>query len=69
MYLRKPNNNANARLLTLPDAADYTGMGRNSARKFFDEIGAVRHFGKRVLIDRSVVDKHLDEMTAAAAEK
>lgn len=48
------------RLLTIKEAAAYCGMGRANARKWFDDIGAVRRFGRSVRIDRVVVDRALD---------
>ena len=50
------------RLLNIDEAAAYVGQGRNSARQFFEEIGAIRRFGRRVLFDKKVIDAALDQM-------
>ena len=50
------------RLLNIMEASAYIGQGRNSARRYFDEIGATRKFGRRVLFDRKVIDNALDKM-------
>ena len=48
------------RLLDITELAQYIGMGKTYSRKWADEIGAVKHFGRRVLFDRNVVDSALD---------
>ena len=48
------------RLLNLEEVTIYIGMGKVTSRKYMDEIGAVRKFGKRVLFDKIVIDKALD---------
>ena len=53
------------RLLDALELAEYVGMGRNSARKFAEEAGALRRYGKRVLFDRVVIDRAVDAMAAA----
>lgn len=55
------------RLLSVNELSVYIGLGRNTARKFAEEIGAVKHYGKRVLFDRVVIDKALDQMGEKAA--
>lgn len=57
-------NISSKRLLTMKEACFYTGMGRTKCRSFADQIGAVRKFGSRVLIDRIVIDKALNDMGA-----
>ena len=52
------------RMLTTQQACAYTGRGQNTARKWLDEIGATRHFGKSVRFDRVVIDKALDSLEA-----
>ncbi len=52
----------NTRLLTLTEATLYSGLGRNTARKFFDEIGAIRRIGTVIRVDKRVLDRALDEM-------
>lgn len=48
------------RLLSIKEAAAYTGLGINNARKLMDDIGATVHIGKRVLADRKVIDQYID---------
>lgn len=58
-------NIAVKRLLSAEEVAIYTGLGRNTARKFCEEIGAVKRFGRRVLFDKKIIDQVLDQMTDA----
>lgn len=41
----------------------YTGLGRNNAMLFAEEIGAKVKVGRRVLWDRKKIDQYLDELT------
>lgn len=50
------------RMLSADELAKYVGLGRHTARQFAEEIGAVKHYGKRVLFDRVIIDKALDQM-------
>lgn len=45
------------RLLNIKEVCTYTGIGQTQARKYMEEIGAVRHFGRRVLFDKNVIDQ------------
>lgn len=58
------NNISNKRLLDTREACSYIGMGRINTRRFMDEIGATRRFGKRVLFDRTVIDEALNRLEA-----
>ncbi|MDO4284096.1 MAG: helix-turn-helix domain-containing protein [Eubacteriales bacterium] len=53
------------RLLSIEEAAEYTGIGRNTAREWLEKIGARRNFGRRVVYDRRVIDSELDRMAAS----
>lgn len=53
------------RMLSVTEMETYTGLGRNAARKFAEEAGALRKYGRRVLIDKSALDRALDAMAAA----
>lgn len=55
------------RMLSMSETETYTGLGRNAARKLAENAGAVRKYGRRVLIDRTLIDKALDTMPVAAA--
>lgn len=55
------------RLLSESEARAYIGLGRNRCREYCIQIGAVRRIGRRVLYDRAVIDRALDEMNMNAA--
>lgn len=55
------------RLLSAREAAAYIGQGTTNARVWLESIGARRNFGRRVVYDKVVIDRAIDEM--AAAEK
>ena len=60
---KDPMENANIqkRLLSISEATVYLGIGRNSALKFLEEIGAKRTIGRRVLYDLKTIDEHLNQ--------
>lgn len=51
---------ADKRMLTIYEASQYLGLGTKTARKYMEQIGAVRKFGSRVLFDKYVIDQALD---------
>jgi len=51
------------RLLSITEATVYLGVGRNSALKYLEEIGAKRKIGRRVLYDRVTIDEYLSHPT------
>lgn len=53
---------ANMRMLGIEEAAAYIGMGRNATRAWMDRIGATRKIGRRVLFDKNIVDRALDQL-------
>lgn len=53
------------RMLSVKEMETYTGLGRNAARRFAEDVGAVRKFGRRVLIDKNTLDLALNQMAAA----
>lgn len=55
-------NDTKARLLSLSELQDYLSLGRNKAIEWGKSIKADVHIGRRVLYDRVVIDKVLDEM-------
>ncbi len=55
---------ADKRMLSEKESARYCGLGRSSIRKLGAEIGAVQHYGRRVLYDRTVLDAYLDSKAA-----
>lgn len=49
------------RLLNLQEFSNYTGLGKTKGREWAEEHGAIRHIGRRLLFDRVVIDRVLDE--------
>ena len=49
------------RLLNIKEVCIYTGIGQVRAREYMDKIGATKRFGRRVLFDKTVIDKALNE--------
>ena len=52
----------NKRMLGIDEASQYIGMGRNYTRELMRQIGAERHFGRRVLFDKQIIDKALNQL-------
>ena len=63
---------ANKRMLDGEELCNYLGLGRNRARDFAKSLGADRHYGRRVVYDRVIIDRAIDSghqwKPAAAAE-
>ena len=55
--------NGNSRLMDTEELRAYTCLGRNSAMKLGEEIGARVKIGKRVLWDRVKIDAYFDTLT------
>lgn len=53
-----------SRLIDISALMAYTGLGRNNAMKWAEEVGAKRKIGRRCLYDRKVIDDALDKMEA-----
>lgn len=64
--LRKNEDMQTVRLISVPDAAAYMGVGFNTARKVCGESGSILHIGKRVLVDLRALDAYLDSLTNEA---
>lgn len=47
------------RLMSITEAIVYLGVGRSSAIKYLDRIGAKRKIGCRALYDKQVIDDAL----------
>lgn len=56
------------RLLDFNEFCLYTGLGRTKGGAWAKEIGAIRHIGRRVLFDRAVIDKAIDDMGRQSQE-
>lgn len=48
------------RLLSIGEVCTYLGVGQAQARKYMDEIGAVKKFGRRVVFDKLIIDTALN---------
>lgn len=55
------------RLMNLEEFLKYTSMGRVRGKAWAKEIGAMKHIGRRVVFDRVVIDRVLDEMDTKEA--
>ncbi|MCD7868277.1 MAG: hypothetical protein LUG62_08850 [Clostridiales bacterium] len=53
------------RLMDTDDFMSYVGLGKNSALKFGNQIGAKIRIGRRTLWDKNVIDAAIDEMVEA----
>ncbi len=62
MNLRIKQNTTASRLMDTEELRAYTGLGRNSAMKLGEEIGAKVKVGKRTLWDRKKIDQYLDAL-------
>lgn len=51
------------RLFDTNELTAYVGLGRNTAISLGDRIGARVQIGKRVLWDKTKVDRYLDSLT------
>lgn len=61
--MRKRNCNGTLtekRLLNIGEVCTYLGVGQAQARKYMDEIGAVKKFGRRVVFDKTIIDTALN---------
>ena len=54
------------RMFSVIEAQEYCGLGRAQTRKIAEEAGAVKRYGRRVLIDRVIFDRALDQMGQGA---
>lgn len=66
--MRKRNNGScfeEKRMLSIPEAENYCGLGRNGTRRLAEQAGAIRKYGRRVLVDREAIDKALDNLATA----
>lgn len=50
------------RLLNIKEVCSYIGVGQTQARRYMEEIGATKRFGKRVLFDKKVIDSAISNM-------
>lgn len=62
MQARQNSDASAARLIDTATLCSYLSLGRHSAQEFAKKAGAERRFGKRLLYDKHVIDKALDEL-------
>lgn len=60
MRKRTAGNIETVRMIDVRQGAEYCGMGRDTFRKWAEQIGAVRRFGQLVRFDKKVIDAALD---------
>lgn len=63
MNVRKETTNPSSiskRLLSITEATMYLGVGRNTALKYLEQIGAKRNIGRRVVYDKNIIDEYLN---------
>lgn len=63
--MRKQNVTGNIeekRLLNIREVSSYIGIGQTQARRYMEEIGATKRFGKRVVFDKQIIDKAISNM-------
>ena len=48
------------RLFSIEEAVTYLGLGKSSAKKYLESIGAKHQIGRRVLYDKAIIDQHLN---------
>ena len=65
MRSRKITTTGDSRLIDTEELRAYTNLGRNSAVKLGEEIGARVKIGRRVLWDRVKVDQYFNSLTGA----
>ena len=53
----------NSRLMDTDELRSYTNLGRNSAMKLGEDIGAKVQVGRRVLWDRFKIDQYFNSLT------
>lgn len=46
------------RMLTEEEFRIYAGLGRSSVRQLGEKIGCIRHFGRRIMYDRVLIDEY-----------
>ena len=58
----------NKRMLSVTEAQEYSGLGRTQLRSLAENSGAVKRCGRRVLIDRIVLDRALDSLPGTVSD-
>lgn len=58
-------NNVSKRMLTQKEAQEYLGLKQAKCREFGEQINCIRRIGRRVLYDKFIIDKALDNLDKA----
>lgn len=58
----KDGSISDKRLLSIEDAGRYLSLGTCTARVFCQEAGAIRKIGRRVFVDKKVLDEAIDRL-------
>ena len=66
MRFRSEITGADKRLFSINEVCAYLGVGKNLARDYMNQIGAVVRIGNRVLYDKHIIDSEIDKMSAGA---
>ena len=59
----------NKRLLNVNELCEYIGMGKTRTIAWGKAIGAEKRIGRRLLFDRVIVDKAIDELKASDSDE
>lgn len=62
MNQRTVTSGKETRMMDIEALCAYISMGKTRAREFGEQCGAKRSIGKRVLYDKRVIDRYLDQM-------
>ena len=62
------NDFDNRRFLNMKEVPAYTSLGVTRATQLAKECGAVKRYGKRILVDRKILDKALDDLETVTTE-
>ena len=61
-------NTQNKRLLNVVELCEYIGLGKTKATEWGKAIGADKRIGRRLLFDRTIIDRAIDQDTLASKE-
>lgn len=53
----------------MKEFCEYVGLGPNKGLEWGREIGAIKHIGRRTLVDREIVDRAIDNLPAEKLRK
>ena len=59
----------NKRLLNVAELQEYVGLGKSKSIEWGKAIGAEKRIGRRLLFDRVIVDKAIDELQTSDSDE